>query len=235
MPGGPFRVSVGGMLILSLTSIPPRFAMLAPTLDSLLAQGIGQVVLSLPRAYRRFAGAVTAPPLPPGVTLHWTESDYGPATKLLGPAHFFKGRGARVLYCDDDVIYGAGWARTLLEAHDPNTVTAASAFSPARLRRSGPGLIAQGFSGVVVEADHIDRPMFKIPDAARYVDDVWLSGHFARLGLPVRLCTDARPLCTPRDLGHDLQLAAPTGLSRAESNTACADLIHQRYGVWPPM
>ena len=50
--------------VISLTSIPPRFATLGPVLETLTAQGADAVVLALPRTYRRFPGATEAPPLP---------------------------------------------------------------------------------------------------------------------------------------------------------------------------
>ncbi|MDJ0822281.1 MAG: hypothetical protein QNJ09_10805 [Paracoccaceae bacterium] len=221
------------MRVISLTSIPPRFAALGPTLEALLAQGAEAVVLSLPKAYRRFPGDVTPPALPEGVTLHWVDRDFGSATKLLGAAQQFRGRGARVLYCDDDVLYAPGWAKALYDAHRPGTVTAASCFGPDRLGRTGPNLIAQGFAGVVIEADRLDPPVSDIPEMALYVDDIWLSGHYARLGLPVHDCPTARAYCTPQRLGHDLQDAMPQGIRRAEANAACAAYLSETYGIWP--
>lgn len=223
------------MLALSLTSIPPRFGDLRPTLDSLLGQGADAVFLCLPRRYRRFAAA-PVPDLPAGVTLLWSEEDHGPATKLLPAARHLRGRGARLIYCDDDWIYGPGWAQALAAGKEP--VVAASGFDVARLKRRAEAVrgacdIAQGFAGVAVWPDDLDAAAFALPEAGFAVDDIWLSGQYARLGLTIGLCPAARALCRPRDLPEGLQDAVIDGQGRAEANLACLDALTRRDGIWP--
>lgn len=99
---------------ISLTSIPPRFDLLRPVLTALLAQdpAADEVILTLPRRYHRYPGAVSPPDLPKGVRLLWTETDLGPAIKALPAARLLSGTGKRLLYCDDDWMYPpAGLAR----------------------------------------------------------------------------------------------------------------------------
>lgn len=224
------------MLVISLTSIPPRLPHLGPTLESLLAQGADAVWLCLPRVYRRF-GAFEVPRLPEGVQLLWSDLDHGPATKLIPAARAVQGQGARLIYCDDDWIYGQGWARALAAVEAP--VVAAAGFDVARLkRRAAPGRgdvdIAQGFGGVAVWPDDLDETALTMPEAAFAVDDIWLSGQFARLGLPVRLCPAARAVCAPRDLGNGLQDALVFGRNRAAANRACVEEVTRRFAIWPP-
>lgn len=214
------------MFVISLTTIPPRFAQLPLVLESLLAQGADDVVLVVPQSYARFSSD-PLPTLPYGVSQLETADDLGPAGKLLAPARAFP--GADILYCDDDWLYGPGWADALRTAHCPGTVTAASTWSTQRIGRAG-GTVAQGFAGVLVAADvaaHIPDP----PETAWAVDDIWLSGHFEGLGLAINEAPDARATITP--------LASPGALQhtsrRDADNRAAAALIHERFGIWPAL
>lgn len=94
--------------VISLTTIPPRFAHLGPTLASLVAQDLpAPVELWIPQAYRRFpewGGGL--PEVPPGVTIRRCGVDWGPATKVV-PAVL--DRRGPVLFCDDDSVYAPDW------------------------------------------------------------------------------------------------------------------------------
>src|SRR6056297_406473 len=105
------------MLAVSLTTIPPRFATLGATLESLRAQRRAPdlIRVTIPRRYRRFPDWDGTPPaLPRGVELRITEADLGPATKLLPLAAELSGTGARIAYCDDDWVYERGWTERML-------------------------------------------------------------------------------------------------------------------------
>ncbi|KMW59973.1 hypothetical protein AIOL_000122 [Candidatus Rhodobacter oscarellae] len=107
------------MLIISLSSIPPRFPYIKPTLDSLLAQDVtaDRILLHIPRAYRRFPEwDGTLPDVPAGVEILRCEEDLGPATKVLPAARAFRGEDVDLLFCDDDRIYPSDWGRRLCEA-----------------------------------------------------------------------------------------------------------------------
>ena len=102
------------MRILSLTSIPPRFAGLGPCLETLLDQDADQVRLYLPGQYRRFPNwDGTLPKVPTGVTICRCKQDYGPATKVLPACRDLRGVEAQILFCDDDCISAPGWAERL--------------------------------------------------------------------------------------------------------------------------
>ena len=230
------------MLAVSLTSIPPRLPHIGPTLASILDQRPrpDRVLLCLPRRYRRFPGAVAPPALPAGVEILWSEEDHGPAGKALVAARTIEGQGARLVYCDDDWIYGPGWLAALADGPE-EAVLAGAGFAVTALRRraerpaTGESDSAQGFAGVAIRPEMLGADAFDIPDPAWPVDDIWLSGHYARAGLPVHLRPAARAACTPRDLpGPALQDSRVNGMSRAEANDACARLLHERYGIWPP-
>ncbi|MGJ8605873.1 MAG: glycosyltransferase family 2 protein [Marivita sp.] len=108
------------MTVITLSSIPPRFGLIGPTLETLLAQtGVAGIELYLPHSYVRFPDwDGTLPALPQGVTLYRTDTDYGPATKVLCAARRHKGQGVRLLFCDDDRHYQPGWAAGLLSEAD---------------------------------------------------------------------------------------------------------------------
>ncbi|WP_292288356.1 glycosyltransferase family 2 protein [Marivita sp.] len=108
------------MTLITLSSIPPRFGLIGPTLEALVAQkGIDGVELYLPRRYRRFPDwDGTLPRVPQGVTIHRTDTDYGPATKVLCAVKRHQADNLRLLFCDDDRDYRPGWARDLLTVAD---------------------------------------------------------------------------------------------------------------------
>ncbi|MDA7428166.1 hypothetical protein PGB28_06830 [Primorskyibacter aestuariivivens] len=223
------------MLVISLTSIQPRFADLGPTLERLLVQGADAVWLCLPRKSRRFE-ACDVPPVPDRVRIIWSDVDYGPATKLIPAARALRGQGARLIYCDDDCIYPTGWAKALSAVDAP--VVAVSGFDVARMKRQPEALrgdvdIAQGFGGVALWPDDLDDLALTVPDEAFAVDDIWLSGQFARFGLPIALCSAARDLCVPRALADGLQDAELFGRDRAAANRVCVEALTARFGIWP--
>ena len=107
------------MLIVTLSTIPPRFHLVGATLETIRAQDtpIDAIELWIPRTYRRFPRhAFCLPEVPEGVTVRVTDTDYGPATKVLPAACAYRGLSARILYCDDDQKLSPGWARSFLAA-----------------------------------------------------------------------------------------------------------------------
>lgn len=107
------------MFVITLSSIPPRFAHIGPTLESLLGQSArpDRVILYIPKTYRRFPDWDRALPLvPKGVEIQRTESDLGPATKVLPAAREFRGQDTDILFGDDDRVYAPGWAARFLSA-----------------------------------------------------------------------------------------------------------------------
>ena len=102
-------------LVISLTSVPPRFRTLGACLASLLDQSLkaDNIHLFIPRRYRRFPGEFTMPDVPDGVTVHVVEEDFGPATKVLPAVRLYRGTRTRILFCDDDMAYNTHLASRL--------------------------------------------------------------------------------------------------------------------------
>ena len=105
-------------IVVSLTTIPARLAHLGPTLHSILTQSRrpDRIVLYLPKTYRRPEfGSYDVPTLPEGVEVRICDADFGPATKILPAVREFSGGHTKIIYCDDDQIYDAGWIERLSE------------------------------------------------------------------------------------------------------------------------
>ena len=105
------------MTLITLSSIPPRFELIGPTLESLVAQkGVDGVELYLPRRYQRFPNwDGTLPKVPSGIHIQCIDMDYGPATKVLAAAQRYRGENVQLLFCDDDRNYSSDWAKGLIE------------------------------------------------------------------------------------------------------------------------
>lgn len=103
------------MTIISLTSIPSRFAELPPVLHALLGQKapIKSVQLWIPLSYKkRNLSEFDLPTVPAGVEIRRCPEDFGPATKILATCSELRTTqpDMNILYCDDDRIYAPEWA-----------------------------------------------------------------------------------------------------------------------------
>jgi hypothetical protein len=99
-------------IVVTLTSIPPRYVNLPRKLASIGRQTVrpDRVELHLPRFYRRFPGERPAlPPLPDWVEVIEAEADLGPATKALPAARRWRGTPTDLLLCDDDRLQDRHW------------------------------------------------------------------------------------------------------------------------------
>ncbi|MCG6901279.1 MAG: glycosyltransferase family 2 protein [Rhodobacter sp.] len=129
------------MLIVSLSSIPPRFDKLGPTLACLLDQtaAIDRIILYIPDQYRRFPDwDGVLPEVPEGVEIQRCEADIGPATKVLYAARAFRGQDVDILLCDDDRRYKPHWAQAFVEARaaHPDACIAIAGFEADRYDQS---------------------------------------------------------------------------------------------------
>ena len=107
------------MLIITLSSIPPRFSRIGPTLRSLLAQSraADRILLYIPHSYRRFPDwDGSLPQVPDGVEIRRVTDDLGPATKVLYAAREFREKEVDILFCDDDRVYAPDWAAGFMGA-----------------------------------------------------------------------------------------------------------------------
>lgn len=129
------------MVIVTLSSIPPRFDKLGPTLECLQRQtaAIDRILLYIPDRYRRFPDwDGVLPQVPEGVEIRRVPDDIGPATKILYAAREFRGQDVDLLLCDDDRRYKPNWAQAFLDARaqHPDAAIAIAGFEASRYGQS---------------------------------------------------------------------------------------------------
>lgn len=107
-------------IIITLTSIPPRFPFLERRLKKLVAQtyNVAAIELYIPKRYKRFPlhSRYELPALPKGVDLRWVDEDLGPATKILPAYERWMGQDVDLLLCDDDRAHDSNWLKRLSDA-----------------------------------------------------------------------------------------------------------------------
>ncbi len=275
---------------ITLSTIPPRFAAIGPTLRSLVAQTSRPeaVELYIPRTYRRFPQwGGSLPEVPEGVRIVRVDEDFGPATKILPAARAYRGQDIELLYVDDDVHFSSNWAARVLKLRRklPNTALCATALSVERLgrsspattplprvvpapgaheqfgfhvrrlvstiRRSDPALprmmpwyrkikqsgytdIAEGFCGVALRPEYLDDAVFDVPPVLWAVDDIWISGHLTRRGIPIWAdrSLECSHVFAELHIQHALHKTVIDGSDRAQANLACVDYMRDVYGIW---
>ncbi len=106
-------------IVVTLTSIPPRFENLSRKLASLERQTVKPdfIELYLAKTYRRFPGPRPAlPPLPASVRVIEVEHDLGPATKVLPACQRWQNEDVDLLLCDDDRAEDPDWVERFARA-----------------------------------------------------------------------------------------------------------------------
>lgn len=193
-------------IVVTLTTVPERAALLGPALRSLIDQTLpaDRILLAWPRWSIRTGAAYPPPPdLPEGVEILDCE-DLGPATKLL-PALQAE-PSALLIVADDDVVYPYDFIETLVRAHraDPGSVPGwrgwklEAGVDPRDLvhvyatgvQQAVDVDILLGTWGYLVPPGALDEAVHDYtsgPPEARLVDDIWISGHLARRGIKRRV------------------------------------------------
>ncbi|SMX33363.1 hypothetical protein MAA8898_00450 [Maliponia aquimaris] len=79
----------------------------------------------------------------------------------------------------------------------------------------------------------VDEAFFDIPDDIWMVDDIWLSGHLARRGIPIWLPA-RQEICkrASNDGVHALRECVFDGADRDGSNVRAISYFQDTYGVW---
>ena len=110
-------------VVVSLSTIPPRFRNIGKILNCLLDQNFraNEIYVYIPRTYRRFPQhSFFVPEVPPGVTVKIVDQDLGPATKVLYCAKAHWGTNTRIVYCDDDRLPEKNWLNSFVKATEFN-------------------------------------------------------------------------------------------------------------------
>ncbi len=199
-------------LVVTLTTIPERLPTLDAVLRSLLDQTCAAdriVVNWQTHALRDGAPYPPPPPLPAGIDVRVRNAS-GPATKLLPTLQ--EEPAAALIVVDDDVIYPVDLIEQMLAWHRrlPRAAIGWRGWQivPGRNPKRFPHVFATALAepqevdiligtwGYLVPPGAFDAHVLDFsgyPDAVRFVDDVWFSGHLARRGVP-RLVIPGRGL-----------------------------------------
>lgn len=273
-------------LVVSLSTIPPRFDKLFPVLEHLQRQTapVEEIRLYIPKRFRRFPDYDgTLPEVPKGIRVIRPSEDLGPSSKVLFAAENLRGTDTDIIYCDDDHFYEPDRFERILAArngHYDRCVTAMGgdlkkswqiklrtqrmphaipwkknldyrlkrvkqiclqAVTRQKLRKpprqsfvnAGFVEIAKGYGGVLVRPDFFDDAAYDIPPVVWAVDDIWLSGHMERRGVPIWLANDIpAPNVNPEADIHRLQDAVIEGAGRLAADLACIKYMQDTYGIW---
>jgi len=194
-------------VIISLTSIPPRFDKLERVLTALLVQTCHEIWLNIPRNYTRFPDWDGKIPtrligLDPKIKVNLDCEDMGPATKFMGPVKHLDPADI-IVYLDDDTEYDPKLVTNLLKWHgyDPNSAWGLSGFNFESYfkghfpRQHGvPVDVIEGYGSVIVKAGWVAG---YVPDDGRMADDVIISNLLEKQGIK------RKTVCTPEcNLSH---------------------------------
>ena len=123
---------MGHEIIVSLTTIPPRFRLLNAVIESLVNQTLQpfKIELNIPKTYRnpRY-GKAPAINIDSIVDVYECPKDWGPATKLLPTLERYWTSNAIIVYVDDDRIYRSDLIEKLVaysKKNPDNTIAAHS-------------------------------------------------------------------------------------------------------------
>lgn len=172
--------------VASLTTIPPRMdtdCRLA--VESLLPQ-VEEVYLSIPDSYVRFPSReLPAWMTHPKIRIVRGE-DTGPACKYLTPVP----EGAWVFVCDDDQEYQPDLLARMKQSLTTLGVYQNHFFS---IQQKTSGGMIHGYVGLLLHQSLLRAlPTFPHPEAARFVDDQWMSVYCWTHGIPI-FPTSAEP------------------------------------------
>jgi hypothetical protein len=194
-------------VIASLSTVPDRINNLSPTIQSLLRQtrSPDEIVLAIPefsvREQRRYELPKHISRLPRVRILH-CRRDWGPATKFIPIVReeLAAGRGdSLIMVVDDDRVYPRDALETYLH-YNKQLPDAALCFRGAAMPRNldwrdatmikGSDLreprsvaVITGCGSFLIQPRFFDESLWdysKAPQAAFYMDDIWISGWLAR-------------------------------------------------------
>lgn len=193
-------------MILSITSVPPRFAYLGEIARRLSVQSVDEIWINIPRQYNRFPGWDGSVPkeLPVGggkVRVNRVDRDYGPGTKFIGPALELDPEDL-IIYLDDDTLYPPKkLASALLQSHhtEPTCAWGLSGFNFTDYfkgvypRAHGMQVdVLEGYGGVVVKAGWVQAVLPEFMDLLQetWHDDMILCNLLEKSNIPRKtVCT----------------------------------------------
>lgn len=199
--------------VVSMTTIPSRIHEINKTINSLKNQEPApeHIIINIPKKYERFETGITDIPNflrdDPMIKINLIETDYGPATKMLGILNLDIPGNTIVLICDDDTIYKQGWALTLI---DNIRKYRDCVFAINRKSHRTPIIFGHdgwGFYRGLINADDILNSYYKNKEFCNLVDDEFFTNYFKeniRAHKRGKEYTERIKLLTTRDALHKL-------------------------------
>ena len=188
-------------VVLSLTSVPPRFDKLEEVLRPLLVQTCHEIWLNIPPKYRRFPEWDGRVPgnlfkFDPKIHVNLDCEDFGPGTKFLGPAKHLDPEDL-IVYLDDDTVYDSRLVTNLLKwfRTDPKSAWGLSGFNFETYfkgqfpRQHGqPVDVLEGYGSVIVKAGWVQKVEAEYRELLDVTgnDDMLLSNLFEKHGIKRR-------------------------------------------------
>ena len=182
-------------LILSITSIPPRFDKLPHLIENLKLQMAHEIWVNIPKSYKRFPewdGRFPWNDFGPKVIINRDCDDWGPGTQAMGPiAHT---DAAIIVYVNDDTLYEPKMCLNLLKWHnqDPTSAWGLSGFNfetyfKGQYPRSHgePVDVLESYGAVIAKVDWLRTifPEFLELSEVTWNDDLLISNLFEKHGI----------------------------------------------------
>ena len=198
-------------VIVTLTTVPPRFPYLPRTLASLRAQSLkpDRIVINVPPQYMRFGPTPLeqlAAEAGSDVEINLVPRDFGPATKLVGMTFRDDLEPDDLLISiDDDRHYDRNLVARHVDANlkEEETVKTEAGWEIEQLSSfayrkklfpRGVEFVEEGYidclggcCGVSLFKRHIDEQIRDVPRQSVFVDDIFFSAYFARKDVPIRV------------------------------------------------
>lgn len=243
-------------IVVSLTSIPPRYPRLVETLQSLLNQSIppDAIYLNVATSYAREFGD-ELDELPPRiaklrkVTVNYCE-DFGPATKIIPTLDLETDPETVIITADDDVAYHPEMIKSLVDAyrqwpaaaygHSGQMIDMLDEFGPTvvsavnHARESVPVDILEAYRGGLYKRGWFDDSVKRIRES-RFepcfrTDDIWISAHLAARGVPRIKLSENRPGAVQRMTENDGKGPLRTeNLANIRRNDQCARYLLENF------
>lgn len=240
---------------ISLTTISPRIARLAPVIASLLAQDVApaRVLIHLSRSPFLLDEGITDLPadlaaLVDGarVQVVWVENT-GPYRKVLPWAALHAGTDRWVVTADDDTLYPPGWLAGLVAGRQATGAVTAWTGHPIVVKGArvagygrwfgapmpdGPALrvLPIGKDGVLYSGRDFSVDVLDIATAqsiAPTADDLWLRWHMARAGIKAQVVGQGEMLPEVARGGPSLWRA----FNRAGGNDAVIQALESHFAA----
>jgi hypothetical protein len=189
-------------VVISLTSIPPRFQYLHKIIEDLFKQACHEIWLNIPQKYNRFPDWDGSLPselinFDSKLKINRDCEDLGPGTKVFGSAQFLDPEDI-IVYLDDDTKYIPKLVTNILKCFmtDQKSAWGLSGFKfedyfeKKYPRHHGVSVdVLEGYGAVIVKAGWIQKMIeeFKeLREEAKAADDIILSNLLIKQGITLK-------------------------------------------------